>query len=56
MAGSVHARIVAILRRNSETGGLEDYAKLTAELPVMQGISDIRPGFRVNFFYREDFV
>jgi hypothetical protein len=34
-----------LLRRNSETGGLEDYAKLPAELPVMRRISDIRPGF-----------
>jgi putative GTP pyrophosphokinase len=30
--------------------------KLPAELPVMRRISDIRPGFRVNFFYCEDFV
>jgi hypothetical protein len=45
-----------LLRRNSGTGGLEDYTKLSAELPVMRRISDIRPGFRVSFFYREDFV
>jgi DNA-binding SARP family transcriptional activator/tetratricopeptide (TPR) repeat protein len=45
-----------LIRRNSGTGGLEDYAKLSAELPVMRRISGIRPGFHVNLFYREDFV
>jgi hypothetical protein len=29
----------------SETGGLEDYAKLPAELPVMRKMFDIQPGF-----------
>jgi hypothetical protein len=36
------------VRRNSETGGLEDYAKLPAELPIMRKMFDIQPGFMIT--------
>jgi len=26
------------------------------ELPAIRGMPDSKPGFRVNFFYREDFM
>jgi hypothetical protein len=45
-----------LIRGNSGTGDLEDYAKLPAGLPLIRKIPDIRPGFRVNFFSDEDFV
>jgi hypothetical protein len=35
---------------------MEAYAKPARGLPAMRGISDIRLGFRVNFFFGEDFV
>jgi hypothetical protein len=34
----------------------EPPSRRAAEPPVMRRISDIRPGFHVNLFYREDFV
>jgi hypothetical protein len=36
--------------------GREAYAKPVHELPAMRGMYHYRPGFRVNFFFREYFV